>query len=41
MGRARVSPTGGMIFPFEEDSKVAFWMKDTLISLDMVRVDSG
>jgi uncharacterized membrane protein (UPF0127 family) len=26
----------GMIFVFEKDAPVAFWMKDTLIPLDMV-----
>lgn len=28
----------GMIFIFEQDAAVAFWMKDTLIPLDMVFV---
>jgi uncharacterized membrane protein (UPF0127 family) len=26
----------GMLFVFDQDAPVAFWMKDTLISLDMV-----
>lgn len=28
----------GMLFIFEDDAPVAFWMKDTLVSLDMVFV---
>lgn len=26
----------GMLFVFERDAKVAFWMKDTLVPLDMI-----
>jgi uncharacterized protein len=28
----------GMVFVFEQDAPVTFWMKDTLVSLDMVFV---
>lgn len=31
----------GMLFVFDEDSTVEFWMKDTLIPLDMVFVGRG
>lgn len=30
----------GMLFIFEEEGNYAFWMKDTLIPLDMIWVDS-
>lgn len=32
----RLAPHTGMLFVFDADEPVAFWMKDTLISLDMV-----
>jgi uncharacterized protein len=38
MGRATVPPHTGMIFVFDGDEPVEFWMKDTLVSLDMVFV---
>ncbi len=31
----------GMLFVFDQDAPVSFWMKDTLISLDMVFVSSS
>lgn len=31
----------GMIFVFDQDEEQAFWMKNTLIDLDMVFVDSN
>lgn len=34
----RLAPHTGMLFVFDADGPVAFWMKDTLISLDMVFV---
>jgi uncharacterized membrane protein (UPF0127 family) len=34
----RLQPHVGMIFVFDQDSKQEFWMKNTLISLDMVWV---
>jgi uncharacterized protein len=36
MNRTTVSPHTGMIFVFDRDAPVAFWMKDTLVPLDMV-----
>ena len=38
MGVTRLPSHTGMVFVFEEDAPVAFWMKDTLIPLDMVFV---
>jgi uncharacterized protein len=36
MDRATVAPHTGMIFVFESDVPVEFWMKDTLEPLDMI-----
>jgi len=36
-----LAPHSGMLFVFERDAPVAFWMKDTLIPLDMVFVDAA
>ncbi len=36
MDRSVVSPHTGMIFVFDSDEPVQFWMKDTLVPLDMV-----
>jgi len=38
MDRQSISPHTGMIFVFNDDGPVAFWMKDTFVSLDMVFV---
>jgi uncharacterized protein len=38
MDRTSLPPHTGMIFIFPHDGNVAFWMKDTLIPLDMVFV---
>jgi len=40
MNRVHLEPHSGMIFVFPVDQQVDFWMKNTLISLDMVFVDS-
>lgn len=40
MGVTHLAPRNGMIFVFERDAPVAFWMKDTLIPLDMVFVSA-
>jgi uncharacterized membrane protein (UPF0127 family) len=40
MSVTKLAPHTGMIFVFVSDSPVAFWMKDTLISLDMVFVSA-
>ncbi len=38
MGRATIPLHTGMIFVFERDARVNFWMKNTLVPLDMVFV---
>lgn len=38
MGRTALAPHSGMLFVFPADQPVAFWMKNTLIPLDMVFV---
>jgi uncharacterized membrane protein (UPF0127 family) len=38
MNRTSLAPHGGMIFVFASDGPIEFWMKDTLIPLDMVFV---
>ncbi len=38
MNRHSLAPHTGMVFVFPTDAQVAFWMKDTLIPLDMVFV---
>lgn len=41
MYRTRLEPHGGMIFVFAHDGHQTFWMKNTLISLDMIWVKSN
>ncbi|MEO8176888.1 MAG: DUF192 domain-containing protein [Sphingomicrobium sp.] len=36
MERQQLAPDRGMIFPYDPPQPVAFWMKNTLIPLDMV-----
>jgi uncharacterized membrane protein (UPF0127 family) len=36
MNRQQLAPDRGMIFPFEEERIASFWMKNTLIPLDMI-----
>jgi uncharacterized membrane protein (UPF0127 family) len=36
MCRTHLAPNRGMLFDFKEPQEVAFWMKNTLIPLDMV-----
>jgi uncharacterized membrane protein (UPF0127 family) len=38
MSVTKLAPHTGMVFVFEEDAPVEFWMKDTLIPLDMIFV---
>jgi uncharacterized membrane protein (UPF0127 family) len=38
MNRSVLAPHTGMIFVFDSDGQVAFWMKDTLVPLDMIFV---
>ncbi len=40
MSRTSLAPHTGMLFVFESDEPVSFWMKDTLIPLDMIFVAS-
>ena len=42
MDRARLDPDAGMLFVFEESARHGFWMKNTLIPLDLVFIgDDG
>ncbi len=36
MGVRKLAPHTGMLFIFDSDAPIEFWMKDTLIPLDMV-----
>lgn len=36
MNRQSLSPDRGMIFPYDPPQPVAFWMKNTLVPLDMI-----
>ncbi|MGA9944008.1 MAG: DUF192 domain-containing protein [Candidatus Cybelea sp.] len=38
MDRTTIAPHTGMIFVFTDDQVVDFWMKDTLVPLDMIFV---
>jgi hypothetical protein len=40
MYRAQLPEEQGMLFVFEKDSSRTFWMKSTLIPLDMIFIDS-
>jgi len=41
MNRNSLAPDRGMIFPYEPPQPVAFWMKNTLIPLDLIYVAPG
>lgn len=41
MFRQTISPEEGMLFVFERDDALAFWMKNTFIDLDMVWMDAS
>ncbi|HEX8578094.1 MAG TPA: DUF192 domain-containing protein [Allosphingosinicella sp.] len=38
MNRTRVGPNEGMVFPFRPARPASFWMKNTLVPLDMIFV---
>ena len=38
MNRSELAPNRGMIFPFDPPRDASFWMKNTLIPLDMIFV---
>jgi uncharacterized protein len=40
MGRKTLAPDAGMVFVFPEDTRSAFWMKDTLIPLSIAFYDA-
>ena len=40
MNRSNLAADRGMIFPFEEPRQASFWMKNTLIPLDLIFVRS-
>ncbi|MEO5578849.1 MAG: DUF192 domain-containing protein [Sphingomicrobium sp.] len=41
MNRNSLAPDRGMIFPYDPPQTVAFWMRNTLISLDLIFIAPG
>jgi uncharacterized membrane protein (UPF0127 family) len=41
MGRTSLPEDAGMLFVFDQDQQLAFWMKDTLIPLSIAYIDGG
>ena len=41
MNRSQLDPRGGMLFVFDRPQIIQMWMKNTLISLDMVFIDAS
>ena len=39
MNRTKLKPHNGMIFLFENEEPQSFWMKNTLLSLDMIFIN--
>ena len=40
-GVSQLSDKEGMLFPFPKEESHGFWMKDTLMSLDIIWIDAG
>jgi uncharacterized membrane protein (UPF0127 family) len=40
MGFEALEEDAGMLFPYDEEEEVSFWMKDTEIPLDIIFIDS-
>jgi uncharacterized membrane protein (UPF0127 family) len=40
MGRTELGENRGMLFVFEEEQRLSFWMKDTHIPLSIAYIDS-
>ena len=41
MNRQSLAPDRGMIFPYDPPRPASFWMKDTLIPLDIIFIAPG
>ncbi|MBV9454077.1 MAG: DUF192 domain-containing protein, partial [Rubrobacter sp.] len=41
MGRTTLPEDSGMLFVFDQDQQLSFWMKDTLIPLSIAYIDGG
>lgn len=41
MGRTSLAPDTGMLFVWDDVEARSFWMKDTLIALDLIAIRSG
>ena len=41
MGRRTLAPRAGMLFVYGEDATGGYWMKDTLIPLDIAFISKG
>lgn len=41
MNRQSLAPDRGMVFPYDYPQPVAFWMKNTLIPLDIIFISPG
>lgn len=41
MQREKMAASSGMLFVYEAPQRAVFWMKDTLIALDMIFIDSA
>ena len=41
MHRKSLAKNSGMLFVFKENARHKFWMKNTLIPLDMIWMDAG